>query len=75
MGKPVKLGAGTAVLCPYKRKAQGCGDFARALKGAVSGGYIVRINGKMRPAAWARLSDAPTTARKAIWIARQTGGE
>ena len=33
--KPVRLGAGTGVPCPY--------------------------NGKMRPSAWARLSDAPTS--------------
>ena len=36
--KPVRLGAGTGVPCPY--------------------------NGKMRPSAWARLSDAPTTTEK-----------
>jgi hypothetical protein len=31
IGKPVKLGAGTAVLCPYKKKSQGFADFADAL--------------------------------------------
>ena len=64
IGKPVKLGAGTAVLWPYKRKAAGIRRLRRALQGVVSAGYIVRINGKMRPSAWARLSDAPTKREK-----------